>query len=177
MARPFYEQAAQAWIETVIQQVDPAAVAVFVDQVVDGEGPRPPFPYATLEVLTNTARGNGTPELTQTDTAIPASTRYESIMAEHRLASLAIMVYGDSAMAMARRLRHSLWNDSDIDLQLRAAGVTVLGPIAGPTKVPVQRQTEREYPVSVDYRIAWRETTTGETDVIETVEATNNITP
>lgn len=166
----------------MIQQVDPSAICVYVDQLIDG--PRPDRPYSTIALFSNTPRGLGTPELKYSDDPVPPpSTRYEQTLIEHRVATLAIMVYADAdvAMQMARRFEFCLWADADLDLLLQGAsdeqGIAIDGPIAGPQIIPVERQVETEYPVSVDFRVLFRDATLGETDVIETVEATNQITP
>jgi hypothetical protein len=151
MAREWYESRCQEWTQAVIQQVEPAAICVFQDQVIDG--PRPDRPYVTIALFSNVARVNASPEIKYTDTPVGApSLRYENVLREHRTVTLAIMVYADNAMEIGRRFSFALWNDADLDLLLQGDadpdvndGIVINGPI-------------------------------GETDAIENFEVTNNTT-
>lgn len=172
MSRPWQEEKVRAWADYVLSAVDSSVTVVYSNQ----RGPRPEFPYATLNFLSDVQRG-GYPELVVTDTELPSG-KVATELHDHRQGTFRVSLYGDGELIklMAKALDKSLFDPELYTELLAKYGVAVLRLISSIDSSFIDRRVGVEEQIVTDFEFAWREETAGEVQVIETVDATKIIT-
>lgn len=160
----------RAWVRLVVSAYDGGGHTV--DVIYKNQyGPRPDKPYLALQVISVTPNGEPIKVVTN---VVGSGGDYESTLHQHYTGTVQIEAYGLNARTLMNALVNTINRDDVVELNMtnrmyvqRAESVT---------DITIDLDTSFEQRTQCDFRIAFSERVDYESQGVESIEATMNVT-